>query len=65
MKIVTSMIFEFNLPEEEVKAYNSLSEHERLILIAEMKKNMKKIINSECVAEVDFKQMSVEVKEGE
>lgn len=65
MKVVTSMVFEINLPENEIEAYKLLSEQERNQLVEEMKKDMVRIINNECVAEATFREMSVEVKEGE
>jgi hypothetical protein len=65
MKMVTSIVFEIDMPSDEAEAYKALSDKERENRIEEMKKDMAKMISNETVGKTNFTKFTIEFKEGE
>jgi ribosomal protein L29 len=65
MKMITSIVFELNMPDKEVEAYKTLSDKEREACIEEMKDELVELITKECTGETNFTKFTVEIKEGE
>jgi ribosomal protein L29 len=65
MKMITSIVFELNMPNEEVEAYKTLSDKEREARVEEMKGELVDLITYECTGEINFTKFTIEIKEGE
>jgi hypothetical protein len=65
MKMITSIVFEMEMPEEEVKAYKTLSDMEREARIEEMKSELTEIITDECTGKTNFTKFTIDFLEGE
>jgi hypothetical protein len=65
MKITTSIAFEVEMTNEEIEAYNKLSDEEKETRMEEMKSDLAEMITDECVGETKFTKFTIEVQEGE
>jgi hypothetical protein len=65
MKMITSIVFEIKLPNEDLEAYKSMSEKERETRIEAMKSDFINMIDSESVANTTFTKFTIEFQEGE
>jgi hypothetical protein len=65
MKMITSIVFEIKLPDEDVKAFKAMSEEDRESRITEMKRDFIGMVDSESVEKTTFTNFTIEFQEGE